>query len=75
MRRQFASEYTFAELCRELDFVLAAARRNIEGVRPGMKVFEVSSKVGAGMDDVVAYLLAQREESRASALQQVAAQS
>jgi hydrogenase nickel incorporation protein HypB len=62
---------TKMDMARAAEFDLATARRNIEGVRPGMKIFEVSSKVGTGMDDVVAYLLAQREASRASALQQV----
>jgi hydrogenase nickel incorporation protein HypB len=62
---------TKMDMARAAEFDLAAARRNIEGVRPGMKIFEVSSKIGTGMDDVVAYLLAQREASRTSALQQV----
>jgi ethanolamine utilization protein EutP (predicted NTPase) len=65
---------TKMDMAHAAEFDLAAARRNIEGVRPGMKIFEVSSKVGTGMNDVVVYLLAQREASRASALQQVAAQ-
>jgi hydrogenase nickel incorporation protein HypB len=64
---------TKMDLAHAAEFDLAAARRNIEGVRPGMKIFEVSSKIGTGMDDVIAYLLAQREASRASALQQVVA--
>jgi hydrogenase nickel incorporation protein HypB len=65
---------TKMDMAHAAEFDLAAARRNIAGVRPGMKIFEVSSKIGTGMDDVVAYLCAQREASRASALQQVAAQ-
>src|SRR3984893_17235809 len=65
---------TKMDMAHAAEFDLAAARRNIEGVRPGMKIFEVSSKVGTGMDDVVAYLLAQRNASRASVFQQVGAQ-
>jgi hydrogenase nickel incorporation protein HypB len=38
------------------DFDLAAARRNIESVRPGMRVFEVSSKTGVGMNLVLEFL-------------------
>ena len=30
---------------------LAALRENIQRVRPGMRIFELSSKSGAGMDD------------------------
>jgi hydrogenase nickel incorporation protein HypB len=62
------------DMAHAAEFDLAAARRNIEGVRPGMKIFEVSSKIGTGLDDVIAYLRAQREASRASALPQVVAQ-
>jgi hydrogenase nickel incorporation protein HypB len=38
------------------EFDLSAARRNIESVRPGMRVFEVSSKTGFGMDHVLDFL-------------------
>jgi hydrogenase nickel incorporation protein HypB len=41
------------------DFDLATARRNIESVRPGMRVFEVSSKTGVGMDLVLKFLWVQ----------------
>jgi hydrogenase nickel incorporation protein HypB len=53
------------DLAEAAEFDLAAARRNIEGVRPGMRIFEVSSKTGHGMDQVVAFLEAQLERSRA----------
>jgi hydrogenase nickel incorporation protein HypB len=39
----------------EAEFDLAPARRNIESVRPGMQVFEVSSKTGLGMDRVLEF--------------------
>ena len=64
---------TKMDLATAAEFDLAAARRNIEGVRPGMTMIEVSAKTGAGMDDAVSYLVAQMESSRASALQQVSA--
>ena len=56
---------TKMDLAEAAEFDLAAARRNIEGVRPGMRIFEVSSKTGHGMDQVVAFLEAQLERSRA----------
>jgi hydrogenase nickel incorporation protein HypB len=38
------------------EFDVEAARRNIEGVRPGMRIFEVSAKTGQGMEDVFRFL-------------------
>ncbi len=38
------------------EFDLAVAHQNIQNVRPGMKVFEISAKTGAGMDAIVSYL-------------------
>jgi len=48
------------------EFDLAAARRNIQGVRPGMQIFEVSAKTGSGMEDVRDFLRAQLSRSRES---------
>jgi hydrogenase nickel incorporation protein HypB len=42
------------------DFDLPAARRNIESVRPGMQIFELSSKTELGMEELLAFLRAQR---------------
>lgn len=47
---------TKMDMAEAADFDLAAARRNIESVRPGMRVFEVSSKTGVGMDLVLQFL-------------------
>jgi hydrogenase nickel incorporation protein HypB len=55
---------TKMDLADAADFDLVAARRNIESVRPGMKVFEVSSKTGIGMHEVLDFLHAQLERSR-----------
>lgn len=55
---------TKMDLAAAAEFDLEAARRNIQNVHPGMRVFEVSSKTGQGMDDFAAFLGAQREASR-----------
>ena len=55
---------TKMDLAEAAEFDIAAARRNIEGVRPGMQILEVSSKTGQGMEHVVALLQAQRTRSR-----------
>ncbi len=47
---------TKMDLAQAAEFDVGAARLNIEGVRPGMQIFEVSSKAGLGMEDVVAFL-------------------
>jgi Ni,Fe-hydrogenase I small subunit len=44
----------------------AAARRNIQAVRPGMKVFTLSAKTGAGMPAFLAFLEGCRSSSRAA---------
>jgi hydrogenase nickel incorporation protein HypB len=49
------------------EFDLATARRNIESVRPGMKIFEVSSKTGQGMEEVFNFLRAQLARPRTTA--------
>lgn len=41
------------------EFDLAAARRNINSVSPGMKIFEVSSKTGLGMEEIFSFFDAQ----------------
>src|SRR6202789_648972 len=51
------------------EFEVETARRNIEGVRPGMRVFEVSSKIGIGMEEVLHFLQAQLARSRESQLE------
>ncbi len=47
---------TKMDLAEAADFDLSAARLNIQGVRPGMRIFEVSSKTGLGMESVVEFL-------------------
>ena len=52
------------DLAQAADFDLAEARRNIESVRPGMQVFEVSSKTGLGMQSVFDLLHARLARAR-----------
>jgi hydrogenase nickel incorporation protein HypB len=47
---------TKMDLAEAADFDLTAARRNIESVRPGMQIFEVSAKTGSGMQEVLQLL-------------------
>jgi hydrogenase nickel incorporation protein HypB len=58
---------TKMDMAAAAEFDLAAARRNIESVRPGMKIFEVSSKTGIGMEEIFSFLHAQLAHSRISA--------
>ena len=51
---------TKTDLAAAAEFDAAAARHGIEAVRPGMEVFEVSAKTGAGMERWLDCLLARR---------------
>jgi len=51
---------TKMDLAEVVEFDRAAARANIEAVRPGMQVFELSVKTGQGMKELLTYL---REKS------------
>ncbi len=53
---------TKIDLAEAVEFDRAAAHRNIQSVRPGMKVFEVSAKTGAGMDELLRLLSARSAE-------------
>jgi hydrogenase nickel incorporation protein HypB len=57
---------TKMDLAEAAEFDVAAARRNIESVRPGMQIFEVSSKTGHGMQAVFDLLHAQLASGRQS---------
>jgi hydrogenase nickel incorporation protein HypB len=43
---------TKMDLAEAAEFDIVAARQNIESVRPGMQIFEVSAKTGIGMESV-----------------------
>jgi hydrogenase nickel incorporation protein HypB len=44
-----------------VEFDAAEARRNIQAVRPGMEVFEVSAKSGEGLERWLDFLRGRRE--------------
>jgi hydrogenase nickel incorporation protein HypB len=52
---------TKIDLAEACDFDRATALANIEAVRPGMRVFETSSKTGSGLDEWLAYLAERRQ--------------
>jgi hydrogenase nickel incorporation protein HypB len=54
-----AALLTKMDLAEAVEFDAPAALRAIEAVRPGMKVFPVSAKTGAGMEDWLDHLRAQ----------------
>ncbi|HEX4643622.1 MAG TPA: hydrogenase nickel incorporation protein HypB [Candidatus Acidoferrales bacterium] len=58
---------TKADLATAVEFDEAAARRNIQAVRPGMEVFKLSAKTGEGMDEYLNYLELRRKHSLAAA--------
>jgi len=47
---------TKMDIAAAVEFDLAAAQNNIQQVRPGMKVFQVSGKTGAGLEMLLDYL-------------------
>jgi hydrogenase nickel incorporation protein HypB len=55
---------TKMDIAEAADFDVTTARRNIESVRPGMQIFEVSAKTGSGMLDVFQLLHDQHAHSR-----------
>jgi len=59
---------TKMDLAEAAEFNIVAARRNIESVRPGMHVFEVSAKTGRGLEEVLTFLKAQLARSRESSI-------
>ena len=54
---------TKSDLAEVVEFDDSAANRNIQAVRPGMKVFHLSSKTGQGMPEYLAFLENQRSHS------------
>lgn len=52
---------TKLDLAEAVEFDLAAAKANVERVRPGMQVIQVSAKSGQGMDDWLDFLIASRK--------------
>ncbi|MEY2413689.1 MAG: hydrogenase nickel incorporation protein HypB, partial [Acidobacteriaceae bacterium] len=47
---------TKMDIAAACEFDVEAARRNIQNVRPGMDILEVSAKTGVGMNTVTGFL-------------------
>jgi hydrogenase nickel incorporation protein HypB len=54
---------TKMDLAQACDFDREAAHKNIQPVRPCMRVFEVSSKTGEGMSEWLEFLKSRAQES------------
>jgi hydrogenase nickel incorporation protein HypB len=55
---------TKTDLAAAVEFDAAAAHRSTQAVRPGMEVFEVSAKTGAGFGPWLSSLQARRSAAR-----------
>lgn len=58
---------TKMDLAEAVEFDLAEARRNIQAVRPGMEMIELSAKTGAGLDEFLKLLQLRRGNTAAIA--------
>lgn len=58
------------DLAAAVDFDLETALRNIQAVRPGVPVVQVSARSGAGMDAWIDYLKGRAEQKKQTARQQ-----
>ncbi len=59
---------TKMDLAQAVEFDESAAFANIQAVRPGMRVFKVSSKTGTGMEEFLEFLRSRRAASRQTAI-------
>jgi hydrogenase nickel incorporation protein HypB len=59
---------TKTDLAEIVEFDLPAARANIQSVRPGMPILELSAKTGQGMNAWIQSLLTERSAARAGGL-------
>lgn len=55
---------TKSDLAEAVEFDGEATRRNIQAVRPGMRVFQLSAKTGEGMEEYLGFLAERLAESR-----------
>jgi len=58
---------TKSDLAEAVEFVAEATRRNIQAVRPGMRVFQLSAKTGEGVQEYLGFLAERLAESRTMA--------
>lgn len=54
---------TKVDLAEAVEFDSTAAHDNIQRVRPGMQIFQVSAKTGAGMDELIEFIRAQSAQA------------
>jgi len=59
---------TKSDLASAVEFDEAAARRNIQAVRPGMEILKLSAKTGEGMDEYLELLERKRTRARDAAV-------
>ena len=55
---------TKSDLAEAVEFDGEATRRNIQAVRPGMRVFQLSAKTGEGVEEYLGFLAERLAESR-----------
>lgn len=59
-----AAVLTKMDIAAAVEFNADLAKRNIQAVRPGMRIMEVSAKTGQGMDDLLRWLESKRPAVR-----------
>ncbi|HLZ92795.1 MAG TPA: hypothetical protein VKQ28_13865 [Candidatus Acidoferrum sp.] len=64
---QLVAVITKSDLAAVVEFDEAAARRNIEAVRPGMEILKLSAKTGQGMHEYLEFLALRRSRARTAA--------
>lgn len=57
-----AAVITKMDLAEAVEFSAETAHRNIQRVRPGIRVFELSTKTGAGVDEMIQWFAASHPE-------------
>lgn len=57
---------TKMDLAAAAEFDLALAHRNIQSVRPGMRVFEVSAKTGKGLEELIRFISSRHPAARSA---------
>ena len=57
---------TKSDLAAAVEFDEAAAKRNIQAVRPGMQILKLSAKTGEGMPEFLEFLENERQRSRSA---------
>ena len=58
---------TKIDLAEACEFDRAAAHRNLQAIRPGIRIFETSAKTGAGLAEWIGFLIGERAARRGAA--------